>query len=221
MQKIKILCDNENFIVCIKEAGLVSEDNSGKNSEISLPAILSSQLGDTQLFAVHRLDKEVSGVMVYAKNKESAANISRQITEGKLEKEYLTLVSGKTEADTAELRHLLFHDRMKNKTYVVDRKRNGVKEALLRYTLISYNETNDTSILRVRLYTGRTHQIRVQLSHIGHPVCGDKKYGSRYVAKNVMLHSFYLAFYDPETSERLCFTCLPQWADGSISSELI
>ena len=123
---INILCDNKNFVVCEKPSGLISELSDDHN--ISLPAILSKQLGDTELFTVHRLDKDVSGIIVYAKNQQTAAKLSNQISENKFEKEYVAIVSKKVNPEEMELCHLLYHDRAKNKTYTVKRKRNGVKE---------------------------------------------------------------------------------------------
>ena len=208
---INILCDNKNFVVCEKPSGLISELSDDHN--ISLPAILSKQLGDTELFTVHRLDKDVSGIIVYAKNQQTATKLSNQISENKFEKEYVAIVSKKVNPEEMELCHLLYHDRAKNKTYTVKRKRNGVKEAKLKYKLLSYNVEQDISTLLIKLYTGRTHQIRVQLATIGHSICGDKKYGSQISVKPIRLHSFYLSFYDPQTSEKECFISTPEWID--------
>ncbi len=215
---IKIISDNKNYVVCEKPSGLISEFSENKN--ISFPAILSEQLGNAELFTVHRLDKEVSGIMVYAKNKHAAAAFSQQIQNGSFEKEYVTIVNGRTSPDKAELVDLLFHDKTKNKTYVVKKKRNGVKEARLKYSLVTYDPSSDSSILRVKLFTGRTHQIRVQLSFIGHSIHGDRKYGSEVAAKPIRLHSFLLSFYDPDTKHKETFTSVPEWLDNNASEEL-
>ena len=215
---IKVISDNKNYVVCEKPAGLISEFSDDKNK--SLQAILSEQLGNIELFTVHRLDKEVSGIMVYAKNKQTAASFSHQIQDGRFQKEYIAIVNKLIAPDTAELSNLLFHDKTKNKTYVVKKKRNGVKEAKLKYTLISYDQTEDRSTLRIKLYTGRTHQIRVQLAFIGHSICGDKKYGSEIAVRPMRLHSFLLSFYDPATNKKEVFTSIPDWIDNKSSVEL-
>ena len=215
---IKIISDNKNYVVCEKPSGLISEYSENKN--ISFPAMLSEQLGGAELFTVHRLDKEVGGIMVYAKNKQTAAAFSQQIQDGRFEKEYIATVNKMISPDTAELSNLLFHDKAKNKTYVVKKKRNGVKEARLKYTLISYDQASDSSTVRVKLYTGRTHQIRVQMSFIGHSIHGDKKYGSDVSVKPMRLHSFLLSFYDPTTNKKETFTSIPDWIDIRSSEKL-
>ena len=215
---LKIISDNKNYVVCEKPSGLISEYSENKN--ISFPAMLSEQLGGAELFTVHRLDKEVGGIMVYAKNKQTAAAFSQQIQDGRFEKEYIATVNKMISPDTAELSNLLFHDKAKNKTYVVKKKRNGVKEARLKYTLISYDQVSDSSTLRVKLYTGRTHQIRVQMSFIGHSIHGDKKYGSDISVKPIRLHSFLLSFYDHTTNKKETFTSIPDWIDNKSSEKL-
>ena len=215
---IKVISDNKNYVVCEKPAGLISEISEDKSK--SLPAILSEQLGNIELFTVHRLDKEVSGIMVYAKNKQTAACFSQQIQDDRFEKEYIAAVNKIPSPETAELSNLLFHDKSKNKTYVVKKKRNGVKEARLKYTLISHDEKTDSSTLRIKLYTGRTHQIRVQLAFMGHSILGDRKYGSEISVKPIRLHSFLLSFYDPATNKKEIFTSTPDWIDERSSALL-
>ena len=215
---INIINDNKNYVVCEKPSGLISEYSENKN--ISFPAMLAEQLGVTELFTVHRLDKEVGGIMVYAKNKQTAAAFSQQIQDGRFEKEYVAIVNKMISPDTSDLSNLLFHDKTKNKTYVVKKKRNGVKEARLKYTLISYDQASDSSTVRVKLYTGRTHQIRVQMSFIGHSIHGDKKYGSDVSVKPMRLHSFLLSFYDPATDQKETFTSIPNWIDNKSSEKL-
>jgi hypothetical protein len=112
------------------------------------------------------------------------------------------------------------NEKAKNKTNVVKKKRNGVKEAKLKYRLISYDQASDSSTLRVKLYTGRTHQIRVQMSFIGHCIHGDKKYGSDVSVKPMRLHSFLLSFDNPATNNKEIFTSIPDWIDAKSSEKL-
>ena len=174
MNDIKILEQNEEFVVCIKPQGVTSEDGS----KSGLPTLLAEN--DKKPLVVHRLDREVSGVMVLAKNKRMAALISKQITDHTFQKEYLAVVEGKLE-DHGILEDLIYHDRVKNKTYIVKKERNGVKSAKLEFWRLGVAETPDgvVSLARVKLFTGRTHQIRVQFASRKHPLMGDRKYGSR------------------------------------------
>ena len=205
---INILFDCKDFVVCEKQPGLLSEHC--EKSSISLPAMLETQLGAEKLFTVHRLDREVGGVMVYAKSQEFAAFLSSQIANGSFNKEYVAIVSGALSQKSGELRDLLFHDRSRNKTYVVNKKRAGVKEAILIYNLDSYDHIEDRSTLNIKLLTGRTHQIRVQLASRGHPICGDRKYGSSVNLKPIRLHSRMLSFKD-ESGNELHFSSHPEW----------
>ena len=210
---INILFDCKDFVVCEKQPGLLSE--YCEKSSMSLPAILEEQLSGQKLFTVHRLDREVGGVMVYAKTQGFAALLSSQIASGSFNKEYIAIVSGVLPEESGELRDLLFHDRNKNKTYVVNKKRAGVKEAALIYKLESYDEKSDQSTLKIKLLTGRTHQIRVQFASRSHPICGDRKYGSSINLKPIRLHSCLLSFKDKNGNE-LCFSSRPEWQSQSI-----
>ena len=204
---IKILNECDEFVVCEKPAGFVSEYS---DSPSSLPYALCSQLGLKELYTVHRLDREVGGAIVYAKTQKSAAFLSKQLTDGTFNKEYMAQVQGKLASSTAILSDLLFHDKQKNKTYVVKKKRSGVKEAILEYTIIDYNEKSNLSTLKIKLFTGRTHQIRVQLSSRGFPILGDRKYGSHENIKPIRLHSHKLSFIATNGNE-LYFVSEPSW----------
>lgn len=204
-EPIKILYEDNELVVCIKRAGLLSE----AGAQNSLPDILASQLseqgGTVQLFAVHRLDREAGGVMVYAKTAACAAHLSRQMTEGGFGKRYMAVLCGVPEAREATLEDLLFHDRQKNKTYVVKRQRRGVKSARLDYRVL--DEKAGRSLIDVKLYTGRTHQIRVQFASRRLPLLGDAKYGGDKQTA-VALWSYELSFVHP-SGEAMSFADLP------------
>ncbi|MFQ8766707.1 MAG: RluA family pseudouridine synthase [Oscillospiraceae bacterium] len=142
------------------------------------------------IYPVHRLDQAVGGVMVFAKTERMAAKLSKAIQEGKLQKEYLAVLTKRPEEDSGELHDLLFHDRFKNKTFVVSKERKGVKKAALSYRVLA--ESNGRCLVHVRLSTGRTHQIRVQFASRGCPLVGDGKYGSRVNAASPALWSYAL-----------------------------
>ena len=193
------------MIVCVKQAGLLSEAGA-KNS---LPDILAEQLSEqgraTPLFVVHRLDREAGGVMVYAKTAACAAHLSRQMTDGGFDKRYMAVLCGVPVEREAILEDLLYHDRQKNKTYVVKRERRGVKSARLSYRVLY--EMGGKSLVDIKLYTGRTHQIRVQFASRKLPLLGDAKYGGDKHA-TVALWSYRLSFVHP-SGELVTFSELP------------
>lgn len=206
---IKILKDTPDLVVCVKPAGYISEMT--ETNVPSVPRQLIAEQGYSELYTVHRLDKEVGGVMVYAKSAEAAAALSRQISDKIFDKQYLAEVHGTPANERGVLDDLLFYDRKRNKTYIVGRERKGVKSASLEYALIDRRASS--SILQIKLFTGRTHQIRVQLASRKLSILGDKKYGSPDSVKPVRLHSFRLSFNDIKTGERQVFSEFPEWFD--------
>ena len=193
-----ILYSDQNIAVCVKPVGL--------DSEHQLPEALRSQLGG-ELFPVHRLDKNVAGVMVYARTPQAAAALSRAVQEGNMTKEYVAMVHGAPPAE-GDWEDWLFKDSRKNKVFVVKRERAGVKQARLSYVR---QKAGEESLVRIRLYTGRSHQIRVQFSSRGYPLVGDHKYGSRDSATAPMLFSCCICF--PYKGQLQRFERLPHWAE--------
>ena len=194
---MEILYSDGDIAVCIKPVGL--------DSEGEVPAALAEQLGGN-LFPIHRLDKNVGGVMVYARTKQAAAALSRAVQEGTMVKEYVALVHG-CPPESGDWEDLLWKDSKKNKVFVVKRQRGGVKQARLEFTRLSQGEQ---SLVRIRLHTGRSHQIRVQFSSRGFPLVGDHKYGSRDEKTAPMLFSCKLTF--PWKKKEMAFEALPEWA---------
>lgn len=193
----KVIFSDESFIIYDK--------NPGEDSE-KLPQDLKSSY--EELYVVHRLDKPVSGLICLARTKEAAAQISRQITEGVFEKEYRCYVTGHFDEPKGEMRDLLYKDKASGKTFIVKRERKGVKEAVLLYEVISEKTDDNGNIVsevKVKLITGRSHQIRVQFAGRKHPLIGDGKYGSR-VKGDLALRSVRLKFKHPKTGELLEFT---------------
>ncbi len=192
---IKLFSDND-IVVCVKPVGL--------DSEKEVPTELSNELGG-EIFTLHRLDKNVGGVMIFARNKKTAAAFSKLISEGELIKEYIALVHG-TPPESGVLEDFLFKDSRKNKVFVVKRERKGVKKAKLEYKLLSTD--GEKSLVRIKLHTGRSHQIRVQFSSRGYPIVGDHKYGSRDEKKAPMLFSCALTF--PYKGKQAHFEHMPE-----------
>ncbi|MCR5636481.1 MAG: RluA family pseudouridine synthase [Clostridiales bacterium] len=207
---ITVLFQNEDIIVCIKPGGIISEDNKSGNC---LPGLLIEQESLNELFTVHRLDKETSGVMLYCKNKKSAARFSEMISQSKMKKEYLAIVHSKPENDEGVFSDFLFKDKNTGKSYVVKRERKGVKKAELYYTLLGTAEKDGQlfSLVKIKLKTGRTHQIRVQFSSRNMPVLGDRRYGSG-INCGMALWSYSLSFPSQKENETQCFKKLPDYS---------
>ena len=193
---MEILYEDRDFAVCIKPVGL--------DSEQQVPNALREQLGG-EVFPLHRLDKNVGGVMVYARNKNAAASLSKAIAQGEMVKEYVAMVHGTPPAE-GDWEDLLFKDSRRNKVFVVNRQRAGVKAARLTYRLL---EAGEKSLVQVRLYTGRSHQIRVQFASRGYPLVGDHKYGSRDAAEAPMLYSCCITF--PYKGNLQRYEAYPEW----------
>lgn len=194
---MEILFSDKEIAVCVKPVGL--------DSEAEMPAALREALGG-ELFPIHRLDKNVGGVMVFARTKAAAASLSRTVQDGTLIKEYVALVHG-IPPETGDWEDLLWKDSSKNKVFVVKRGRKGVKKARLEFRRVS---EGDTSLVHIRLHTGRSHQIRVQFASRGYPLVGDHKYGARDDAAAPMLFSRRVTF--PHHGRSLSFEALPEWA---------
>ena len=172
MERIEVLWEDRSALVCVKPAGVLSQ--AGKPGEASMVSLLQARTGG-EIYPIHRLDRAAGGVMVYAKTAEAAARLSRELQQGRLAKEYLAVLKGTPEAPAGMLRDLLFHDRSRNRTYVVTRSRKGVREAKLFYRTL--DRQDGLTLVQVRLLTGRTHQIRAQFSTRGLPLLGDGPYG--------------------------------------------
>ena len=192
-----ILYEDAQILVCVKPRGILSApDASGKPSMAEL-------LAPRTVYPVHRLDREAGGLMVFAKTVQSAAALSAEIQAGTFQKEYLAFCEGRPPQE-GTWEDLLYHDRGKNKTYIVKRRRAGVKDARLSFRLL-YSFEDRCSLSAIRLFTGRTHQIRVQFASRGFPLCGDRKYGAKSRGK-LALFSWKLTF--PYQGQELSF-CLP------------
>jgi len=190
---MEILYSDNQIIVCVKPVGL--------DSEHDIPAALGGEV-----HTVHRLDKNVGGVMVYARTKEAAAALSRAIQDGSMVKEYVAMVHG-TPPEAGFWEDLLFKDSSKNKVFVVKKERKGVKKARLEFTRLTQG---DPSLVRIRLHTGRSHQIRVQFASRGYSLLGDHKYGARDEFTAPRLYSCRLTF--PHKGKTVSFESLPEWA---------
>lgn len=193
-----ILFSDNAIIVCIKPVGL--------DSEAEVPEALKAQFPG-EIFTLHRLDKNVGGVMVYARTKQAAGQLSKAIQEGTMVKEYVAMVHG-TPPEAGDWEDLLWKDSAKNKVFVVKRERKGVKKARLEFRCL---KPGTDSLVRIRLHTGRSHQIRVQFASRKFPLLGDHKYGAKDSIEAPMLFSCALTF--PYRGKMEHFEALPDWAN--------
>ena len=201
---MQFLYKDEKIVVCLKPVGVVSVDEPG-----GLPELVRAELGtDSMVYTVHRLDQVVGGVTVLARTRRACGDLGRESAERGMEKEYLAVVCGGPTEREGVLRDFLLRDTLSKRTAVVPEGMPGAQEAVLHYrTVIS---RDGLSLLRIRLHTGRTHQIRCQLSAHGMPICGDVKYGGDPTEPFPALWSCALAFSHPKTGERMYFFAPPQ-----------
>ena len=199
---IDIVYADADVVVCIKPARVLSTDEPG-----GLPELLRAELGTKDFRTVHRLDRVVSGLMVVARNAAAASDLSRQIREGSFQKEYQAVLHGCPEAEQGTLTDLLGRDKARKMTFVADAPGKDIQEAVLDYWLLSQND--NLSRVRIRLHTGRTHQIRVQFASRGLPLVGERKYSELDDPCEIALWSYRLGFTHPKTGKKMEFTMEP------------
>ena len=197
---MNIIHIDNRIIVCEKPAGVLSTDEPG-----GMPQLLRAELGDDKacVRTVHRLDRVVGGVMVFARSRYAAAELSRQIREGAFDKRYLAVVHGIPDEQSGVLEDYLVRTSAGNRTLVVREPDKNARLARLGYEIIA--SSHELSLVRIQLYTGRTHQIRAQFSSRGFPLVGDKKYGAQDDC-SVALWSQSMEFDHPQTGERVRFS---------------
>lgn len=195
---------DEDILVCIKPPRVLSTDEPG-----GVPELAREALGDgkADVRTVHRLDRVVSGLMVLARNAKAASELSRQIRENEFQKEYLAVIHGAPSEKSGTLRDLLGRDKARKMTFVAPEPAKGVQEAVLDYRVLS--EKEKMSRVRIRLHTGRTHQIRVQFASRDLPLVGERKYSELNDPCEIALWSYRLGFVHPRTGERMEFTHEP------------
>lgn len=193
---MEVLYLDEDILVCIKPPRVLSTDEPG-----GVPELARQELGQPQadVRTVHRLDRVVSGVMVLARSAQAASELSRQIREGSFQKEYLAVIHGSPAQDQGQLRDLLYRDKARRMTMVAQEPGKGVQEALLDYQVLGRRE--GLSLVKIRLHTGRTHQIRVQFASRGMPLVGERKYSTLEDDCQIALWSHALGFVHPTTGK--------------------
>ena len=180
---LKILYENKHLVVVVKPVGVLSEEDGNKQS---VPLLLKRYyiekgMKNPKIFTVHRLDRDVGGVMVLAKDAKTAGTLSAAVSGRQIGKEYLAVLHGVPKEAEGCLEDLLFRDARTGKSYIADGERKGVRDARLEYRLLGTaagDHGEPLSLVRIRLHTGRTHQIRVQFASRKLPLYGDGRYGS-------------------------------------------
>lgn len=212
---MNIIFEDNHIIVVEKPVNIPSQ--SDKTEDTDMLTILKeylinkySKTGNAYLGLIHRLDRPVGGVMVFAKTSKAASRLSEQVRNKEFIKEYLAIVDGKLENESGILEDYLLKNERSNMSKVVKEGTKNSKYANLEYQVICYNEEINLSLLKIKLNTGRHHQIRVQLSNLGHSIYGDQKYGNRGRGKQITLWAYRITIKHPITKEKLTFECLPK-----------
>ena len=216
MDKLNVIYEDNHIIVVEKKPNIPSQ--ADKTEDIDMLTIIKNYLkekykkpGNVYLGLVHRLDRPVGGVMVFAKTSKAASRLSNQVREKIIKKKYLAVVDGKFEKVKGILEDYLYKDERNNISKVVKPTKKNAKLAKLDYEVLKYDGAKDLSLVKINLHTGRHHQIRVQLANFGHSIFGDQKYGKRGRGKQIRLWAYELTIQHPITKEEMTFHDLPDW----------
>ncbi len=213
MEELNILHEDNHIIVVLKPQNVPCCEDESKDKDLlnMLKEYIKekySKPGNVYLGLVHRLDRPTGGIMVFAKSSKAAARLSEQMKSGDFEKKYYAVVVGKPKEEKATLTHYLKKNAVNNMVYVCPPTVEGAKMAELDYNLVESKE--GLSLMDIRLHTGRSHQIRVQMNAIGCPVFGDMRYGGEKAKKGYLsLWAYYLSFSHPISKERMVFRVQP------------
>ncbi|MBQ9657763.1 MAG: RluA family pseudouridine synthase [Clostridia bacterium] len=215
MKKLNVIYEDNHIIVVEKEPNIPSQ--ADKTEDIDMLTIIKEYIkekyqkpGNVYLGLVHRLDRPVGGVMVFAKTSKAASRLSEQVRDKIFKKQYLAVVDGKFDKNEGTLEDYLYKDERNNISKVVSKEKKNSKLAKLDYKVLAYNEVKNLTLVKINLHTGRHHQIRVQLSNFNHSIFGDQKYGTRGKGKQIALWAYKLQIQHPTTKETLEFECLPE-----------
>ncbi len=215
MRDLKIIFEDNHIIVVEKIPNIPSqEDKTGDMDMLTLVKTYIKEKynkpGNVYLGLVHRLDRPVGGIMIFAKTSKAASRLSEQVREKVFKKKYLAVVDGKFKNIKGTLEDYLYKDERNNMSKVVNKDKKNAKLAKLDYEVLKYNEVKDLSLIKINLHTGRHHQIRVQLSNFSHSIFGDQKYGTRGTGKQIALWAAELTINHPVTKEEITFESIPE-----------
>ena len=212
---MKVIYEDNHIIVVEKMVNIPSQ--ADKTEDVDMLSIIKSYLkekynkpGNVYLGLVHRLDRPVGGVMVFAKTSKAASRLSEQVRNKTFKKEYLVICNGKMEKEKDTLVDYLWKDEKKNTSYVVKPTKKNAKQAILDYEVLKYDKAQNLSLLKMNLHTGRHHQIRVQLSSRMHAIYGDNKYHGRGAGTGICLWAYKLTLEHPITKQEMTFVDFPE-----------
>lgn len=219
MQKLNVIYEDNHIIVVEKPVNIPSQgDKTGDMDMLTLvKAYIKEKYnkpGEVYLGLIHRLDRPVAGVMVFARTSKAAARLSEQVRNKDFRKKYLVITDGKFEKNKGVLEDYLLKNEKTNTSKVVKESTRNAKLAILDYEVLKYNEEINLSVVKVNLHTGRHHQIRVQMANAGHSICGDQKYGTRGRGKQICLWAYELTIFHPITKQEMTFKVLPEFIGG-------
>lgn len=215
MNKLNVLYEDNHLIVVEKKPNVLSQ--SDVTGDMDLLTMVKSYVkkkydkpGNVYIGLVHRLDRPVGGVMVFARTSKAAKRLNEQIKNHDFNKTYVAVLDGILKKEKDELVNYLYKDSKTGISKVVDKHFTGGKLSKLNYEVMGYYKNN--TIVKVKLITGRHHQIRLQFKALGYPLYGDQLYGKEN-NDQIRLYAYLLAFNHPVTKERLCFKLLPKWEE--------
>ncbi len=215
-ENLKVLFEDNHVIVVEKKPNIPSQED--KTGDLDMLTLVKQYIkekynktGDVFLGLVHRLDRPVGGVMVFARTSKAASRLSESVRNKELQKKYLAIVDGKFKEKKGTLEDYLYKDERNNTSRVVNKDKKNAKLAKLDYEVLNYDDKRNLSLVKINLYTGRHHQIRVQLANFGHSIYGDQKYGIRGKNKQIRLWAYELSFPHPTIKEILTFRSIPDW----------
>lgn len=214
MNKLNILYEDNHIIVVEKPVNILSQ--SDITGDIDMLSLVKDYIkskynkeGNVYVGLIHRLDRPVGGLMVFAKTSKAAKRLNEEIKNKRFIKTYLTLLEGNLKA-SGRLTNYLYKDNNRI-SKVVDKDFKDAKEAVLEYEVVKYFKEEDKTLVKVNLITGRHHQIRLQFSNIGYPVYGDQRYSNTNNKIQIYLYAYKLSFKHPVKDEILEFKLLPKW----------
>ena len=213
---MNVLYEDNQIIVVEKEPNIPSQ--ADKTGDIDMLTLVKQYIkekynkpGEVYIGLVHRLDRPVGGVMCFARTSKAASRLSEQVRNKTFQKEYIAVVDGKIEGKNGILEDYLYKDERNNISKVVNKDKKNSKLAKLEYEVIGYDEKRDLTTVKIKLYTGRHHQIRVQFANFGHSLFGDQKYGIRGKGKQIRLWAHEISFEHPVTKKIMKFNSEPKF----------
>ena len=209
MNKLNVLYEDNHIIVVEKPVNVLSQGDATKDLDLltmvkQYVKIKYNKPGNVYIGLVHRLDRPVGGIMVFARSSKAAARLTKQIQNHEFKKTYLAVVRGKMKQDTGTLEDKIL--KLEDGNSIISNKG---KEAILNYKVLEYNSFEDMTLVSIDLKTGRHHQIRVQFANNKHPLCGDQRYGKEVDKTQIALYAYQLSFIHPTTKEIMSFELKP------------